>query len=93
MKPNAKQLKEFEALLDEAKCATCKGSGGWRTKTKGVECPVCGGTGQKPGYEIALIDLNAELPDTIPKLCVVNLTEGRGYPKCLDGYARVVKRL
>lgn len=37
---------------------------------------------------IVEIDPDAELPETIPELCVVNLVEGRGYPRCMAGWVK-----
>ena len=32
-----------------------------------------------------VIRVDKELPQETPKLCVVNLVEGRGYPRCMAG--------
>ena len=113
MKPTAEQLAKFEALLDEAKCPECKGWGILSTvsardvsKRISYPCPFCKGTGQKPGYEIALIDPNAELPKCSVEYNPLACGEDDDTDNCYrggwddaqqimlnDGWQRVVKRL
>ena len=38
-----------------------------------------------------VLRVDKELPDAIPEFCVVNLTEGRGYPRCIAGYVATEK--
>ncbi len=67
-------------LAKPQRCPECGGkrripdigiTNGWKY------CPTCQGTGKKARQA-------KELPTTIPDLCVVNMREGRGYPRCVE---------
>jgi len=54
-------------------------------------CPECR-TEKLTNYlhsQGVVIKVEGKLLDTIPDLCVVNLVEGRGYPRCMAGYEAV----
>ncbi len=64
------------------KCPDCDGVGFFADGNEGItinkaDCPTCKSTGEKK------LD-SPELPEEIPALCVINMVEGRGYPRCIE---------